>query len=88
MGLAARGKRGPQTKANMAMRVDFPTLEKILGDNRQQLIVQNILEGGSTQEEAAGQIDLILKLLGLVQSFEMDLERSDGQIRLQAILSY
>ncbi len=86
--LAARGKRGPQTKANMAMRVDFPALEKILGDNRQQLIVQNVLENGSTQEEAAGEVDIILKLLSLVQSFEMDLERSDGQIRLQAILSY
>jgi hypothetical protein len=86
--LAGSEKLGPPTEANTALRVDLPALERILADNRQQLIVQNILEEGSTQEEAAGQIDIILKLLGLARSFEMALERGDGQIRLQATLSY
>ncbi len=86
--LSASVKPGQQPKANTAMRLDFPALAKTLADNRQQLIVQNVLENGSTQEEAAGEVDLILRLLDLVQSFEMELVRGDGQIQLHTTLSY
>jgi len=86
--LGASKKLAKGDDENMALRLNFPAAQKALADNREQLIVQNILSDGTTQEEAAGQIDLILKLLGEVKSLELDLARKDGQIRFRASLSY
>ncbi len=86
--LAASRKQGQQDDANLAMRLSFPALEKTLADNRQQLIVQNVLEDGATQEEAAQSVDVLLSLFELVQSLDLDLARQDGHIQLRAILSY
>jgi hypothetical protein len=86
--LGASKKLAKGDGENMALYLNFPAAQKALADNREQLIVQNILSDGTTQEEAAGQIDLILKLLGEVKSLELDLARKDGQIRFRASLSY
>jgi hypothetical protein len=61
----------PQTHVNTLLRLDGPAVVEALTINRDQLISQNMLEKGHTQEEAAGEIDTLLRLAGLVQAFEV-----------------
>ncbi len=47
-------------------------LSAALDDNRSQLIAQNMLEEGNTQEEAEGNISMILELLGMINGAKLD----------------
>ncbi len=50
------------------LRLDGDLLNRALAANRQQLISQNMVEKGHTQEEAAAEVDILLQAVQLVQS--------------------
>ncbi len=53
---------------NSMLRLDGDLLNRALAANRQQLISQNMVEKGHTQEEAAAEVDILLQAVQLVQS--------------------
>ncbi len=53
--------------------LDGKLLNKTLAANRVQLISQNMVEKGHTQEEAAREIDLLFKIVEMVKSLEVAL---------------
>ena len=74
--------------ANMAVRLKLSAVQQALEDNRQQLVVQNMLSDGATREEAEAQIGILLKLIGLADEVKLNLTRDDRQITLDFEISY
>lgn len=68
--------------ANTAVALDAAVLRSVLTDNREQLISQNMLEEGHTRDEAETQIDLLLTLLGHVNSGSLSLSTADSGLQL------
>lgn len=58
---------------NSMIYLDGDLLNKSLSANRQQLISQNMIEKGHSQEEAAAEIELLLSIVKLVKSVEVAL---------------
>jgi hypothetical protein len=59
--------------SNTLLEIDAQALRESLVDNRKQLIAQNILEKGHSQEEAEAEIDTLLSLLNLLDRFRVQL---------------
>lgn len=78
---------GEATKANSALMLDGDALAEILGDNREQLIAQNMLEDGNDYEEAGNTIDTLLSLVQMFEQFSADLAVEGDQLKLHARLS-
>ena len=55
-------------------------VKKILADNREQLIAQNMLEEGNNRKEAEGEIDAILDIVGLFKNLRGKLANMSGQL--------
>lgn len=58
---------------NSMIYIDGELLNKSLSANRPQLISQNMIEKGHSQEEATAEIELLLKIVQLVKSVEVAL---------------
>ena len=56
---------------NSLVQIDGDLLNKVLAANRQQLISQNMIEKGHSQEEAAKEIDLLLQAIQLIKSLQV-----------------
>jgi hypothetical protein len=50
------------------------TLRQLLQDNHQQLVSQNMIEKGHTQEEAKAETDLLIDLIGFVEQVRFELD--------------
>ena len=68
---------------NMRVELDASTLGRVLADNREQLISQNMLEDGNTWEEAAGVIDLLLEVVGYFQKASFRMGNRDGLLQAE-----
>lgn len=67
---------------NTSIRVDGRQLQKILRQNSEQLIAQNMLEEGNDRQEAENQIGLLLDLIGLLKQAGLELKQTDGNLDL------
>jgi hypothetical protein len=88
--IAAKGESpasGQQAEpANTRAVADAQVLKTVLGDNRAQLVAQNMLEEGRTQEEAERAIDGLLTLIGAVRGAQLEFKASPNMLRLEAKL--
>jgi hypothetical protein len=72
----------PSIADNTRIRLHADVLRRVLGDNRGQLIAQNMLEDGNSREEAEAIIDLVLEVVGLFEDASLRLATSDDQLNL------
>jgi hypothetical protein len=67
--VAAQGS--PELKtlsaSNTLLSVDGASLTKVLKDNREQLISNNVLEKGHSRKQAEAETDMLLNILGMLQ---------------------
>ncbi|TWU01324.1 hypothetical protein [Stieleria varia] len=88
MGLARRlttaATPDPATlDANSAMTVSASGLQSALQDNREQLIAQNMLEEGNGRDEAEAAIDLLLTVVGFLESSSLQLKADDAELAVE-----
>lgn len=76
-----------QSDDNTSVRVMAGTLQQVLGDNREQLIANNMLEEGNDRAEAEKEIGLLLSVITWFDTFEAKLEPTDDQLRLHLHLN-
>ena len=60
-------------------------LQSVLGDNREQLISQNMLEEGNDREEAENAINLLLELVGYFKdaSLKLDVQKDELSLKFE-----
>ena len=70
---------------NTAVRLDANVLQSVLGDNREQLISQNMLEEGNDREEAENAINLLLELVGYFKdaSLKLDVQKDELSLKFE-----
>ena len=79
---------GRETDANTLMEVDGKMLARILRDNRESLITNNMLEEGNDRAAAEKQIDLVLSIVDLVRSSKLDFAVDEKQMTMKLNLSF
>jgi hypothetical protein len=72
------------TSLNTAMVGDGAVLKSLLEDNRAQLVAQNMLEEGRTQEEAEKAIGGLLAIVEAIRSASIELQATAGKLQLDA----
>ena len=77
------------TRTNTRMNIDAGELSRILSENREPLIANNMLEEGHSRNEAEDEIDILLGIVKLLKDAELDFQvepdemRFNTQIRVQ-----
>lgn len=71
----------PRLEANTLVEMAGAQLASILASNRETLIRNNMVEKGNARADAEGEIDLLLTLVGLVDSLELGFGPGDGLTR-------
>jgi hypothetical protein len=56
-------------------------LQKVLRDNRDQLIAQRMLEDGNSREEATALVDLILNVVGYFKETSVALQQDENELK-------
>lgn len=79
--LDADAPRG-NSESNSTIGIKADVLQSVLRDNQRQLIAQNMLEDGNSQEEAEVAIGLLLQAVGLFQDASAKLDVSENEISL------
>ena len=72
--------------SNTAMTLNAGVLQAVLGENREQLISQNMLSEGNSREEAEFAIGLLLELVGYFNDASINLKTEDEQLFLQFMI--
>jgi hypothetical protein len=67
--------------AHSLLQVDLGQVASVLGANRSAKVRQNMLEKGTRQEEAEGQIDVLLTILKYMGRAELSVADREGQAR-------
>ncbi|MFH1921494.1 MAG: hypothetical protein ABIP48_16640, partial [Planctomycetota bacterium] len=69
----------PLAEVHSLAEVDVRQLAGILGANREGMVRNNMVEEGSTKEEAEAQIGILLTALGFLGQLKLDMATHDGQ---------
>lgn len=77
----AAGNIKPLAGMHSLLTVDGSRVASILNANRENMILQNMVEKGSTREEAAAGLDMGLKIGGAIRQVSLSMGSSDGQTR-------
>jgi hypothetical protein len=74
--VAAQGspQLNTMSKSNTLLSVDGTSLTKVLKDNREQLISNNVLEKGHSRKKAEAETDMLLNILGMLQDLNGSLD--------------
>lgn len=72
---------------NTAGILDAKILKQVLGDNRSQLVANNMLEKGHTKQAAEAEIGLLLEIVNLFKEIETDLDVTDQSMSLNLRIS-
>jgi hypothetical protein len=67
---------------NTRFHLDAKELAVILDDNKGQLIASNQLKKGQTEDEAAGEITVLLTLVDMFRDASLELKTGNGQLGL------
>lgn len=71
------------TASNTTASLQADVLRRVLDDNREQLIAQNMLKDGNSRQEAEAIIDLVLQVVGYFQDASLRLGTHDDQLSLE-----
>ena len=77
------GEGGAHSRSNTQARFDPGVLHQILVDNRSQLIAQNMLEEGNSNEEAAQEVDALLQIVHCFRLATLRLDTGNDKLELQ-----
>ncbi|QEG43646.1 hypothetical protein [Roseimaritima ulvae] len=75
------------SKLNTAVTLDARTLQSVLRANRDQLVAQNMIEEGHSQEVAENETDFLLDVIGYFRSLRIDFSVTDDALQLGGELS-
>ena len=75
-----------RTDDNTRAKLNAKVLRDVLADNRSQLVAQNMLEEGSTKEQAEANIDLLLQVIEYFRGAHASLQTTDEMLRFQLSL--
>ncbi len=70
------------TGHNTEVMLDAGVLQQVLSENREQLVAQNMLEKGHSQEAAEGEIGLLIDLFQFVRGATATLDTFDQELKL------
>ena len=70
------------TRTNTRMNIDAGELSRILSENREPLIANNMLEEGHSRNEAEDEIDILLGIVKLLKDAELDFQVEPDEMRL------
>jgi len=73
---------------NTRVELDGPQLHQLLEENREALIVQNMLESGSQRKQAAANIDNLLSLARLSRQLRLTLAGESDRLTLDVQLDF
>lgn len=73
---------------NTQLEIQPSNLEAVLRDNLDQLVAQNMLEKGHSKQAAEGEIGVLLSLIQLFQSGQMELVSQSSELKLSAQLDF
>lgn len=89
-----RSKPAPPAAANANRKTNFEaifnadSIHNVIEANKEQFIVQTVLNDGSSREQAEAQIDLILEGIGLTKQFFVRLDHSEDNLKLTFELQF
>ena len=75
-------------KPNTVALLEVPTLREILADNQAQLVAQNMLDKGHSQEAAEQEIEILMLIVDLFQSGDIALFTAADSLRLDGTLRF
>ena len=75
-------------KPNTVALLEVPTLREILADNQAQLVAQNMLDKGHSQEAAEQEIEILMLIIDLFQSGDIALFTAADSLRLDGTLRF
>ena len=81
-------RNGNGVTTNAQFQLHGSSLTRSLQVNRDILVTQNMLDNGSTRQQAGDQVDLILKLTQLIKMLELKLEHTDSELTFTFDLSF
>jgi hypothetical protein len=76
--------RNPNTVAFL----EVPTLREILSDNQAQLVAQNMLDKGHSQEAAEQEIAVLMAIIDLFQAADLSLSTAADSLHLDGKLLF
>ncbi len=85
--IARKGGTKTAKNTNSAINIDGKALNKILADNRDSLVAQQMLEEGLDEKTAAKRIDVFLKLLKHAKNASLDLQNHSDRLELNLELN-
>ncbi len=75
-------------KLNTVAFLEVPTLHEILADNQAQLVAQNMLDKGHSQEAAEQEIAVLMAIVGLFQTADLSLSTAADSLQLDGKLRF
>jgi len=75
------GSVQPAAQTHSLVEMDSAALAAILSANRKALVRQNMVEKGTTQEQAEGQVDLFTTVLKYLGRVDLDMGRHNDQVQ-------
>jgi hypothetical protein len=75
-----------EVRSNTTLAINMDVLEKVLDENRESLIAQNMLEEGNNRKQAEEAIGLLLNIVALLQDGEMDFQVKDDRMQLELLV--
>ena len=85
----ARKQLEPKTiESNTLLAADARVVEKLLRQNRESLIAQNMLENGHGRQEAEGEVDVLFAVLELLGDAKLDFRVEPDQMTFEFQLSF
>lgn len=85
---AAAAKTSNERKTNFEVLLHAEPIRQALESNREQFIVQTMLDDGSTREQAEAQVDLILEGISLAKQFFVRLDHAENNLKLTFELQF
>jgi len=75
-------------KPNTVAFLEVPTLREILTDNQAQLVAQNMLDKGHSQEAAEQEIAVLMAIIDLFQAGDLSLSTTADSLQLDGKLLF
>ena len=74
-------------RSNTKLDFDLRVLGKVLTDNRESLIAQNMLEEGNSRKQAEEAIGLLLEVIDLLDESSVDFQVEDDKMQVDILLT-
>ena len=84
----AKASRANGSTVNSQFQLYGSALKSILEKNKEFIITQNMLNNGSTRQQAADEVALVLRATELLKMLEIKLEHTDSELTFTFDMSF